>query len=88
MRLLDYFRSNRKSSASVAKERLQILVAHDRMHSSGPDYLPELQREILAVIRKYVTIGEDDVNVQLDQQGNTSVLELNITLPEEDQAER
>ncbi len=83
MRLLDYFRSNRKSSANVAKERLQILVAHDRTHRSGPDYLPELQREILAVIRKYVTIGEDDVNVQLEQQDNTSVLELNITLPEE-----
>jgi len=44
--------------------------------------LPQLQQEILAVIRKYAAIGEDDVNVQLEQQGTTSVLELNITLPD------
>ncbi|KJS07193.1 MAG: cell division topological specificity factor [Gammaproteobacteria bacterium BRH_c0] len=83
MSLLDYFRKQRKSTASVARERLQILVAHDRLRSSGPDYLPQLQQEILAVIRKYVEIGDDDVRVQLDQQGNTSVLELNVTLPDE-----
>lgn len=83
MSLLDYFRKERKSSANVAKERLQILVAHDRVRTGGPDYLPKLQQEILEVIRKYVTVGEDDVSVQLDRQGNTSVLELNISLPEE-----
>ncbi|MFA5495599.1 MAG: cell division topological specificity factor MinE [Porticoccaceae bacterium] len=83
MSLLDYFRKERKSSASVAKERLQILVAHDRVRTNGPDYLAQLQLEILAVIRKYVTIGEDDVRVQLEQQGTTSVLELNVTLPED-----
>lgn len=84
MSLLDYFRKERKSSANVAKERLQILVAHDRVRTGGPDYLPKLQQEILEVIRKYVLIGDDDVSVQLDRQGNTSVLELNISLPEED----
>ena len=67
---------------SLKKERLQILVAHDRARGNGPDYLPQLQQEILAVIRKYAAIGEDDVNVQLEQQGTTSVLELNITLPD------
>lgn len=82
MSLMDYFRKEQKSSASVAKERLQILVAHDRARSSAPDYLPQLQREILAVIRKYVTIGDEDVSVNLEQQGTTSVLELNVTLPE------
>lgn len=84
MSLLDYFRRERRSSASVAKERLQILVAHDRLRSSGPDYLPQLQQEIMTVIRKYVEIGDEDVRVQLDTQGTTSVLELNITLPEDD----
>ena len=82
MSLMDYFRKEQKSSASVAKERLQILVAHDRARSTAPDYLPQLQREILAVIRKYVTIGDEDVSVNLEQQGTTSVLELNVTLPE------
>ncbi|MEA3300373.1 MAG: cell division topological specificity factor MinE [Pseudomonadota bacterium] len=83
MSLLDYFRKQRKSSASVAKERLQILVAHDRVRTNGPEYLTQLHQEILAVIRKYVPIGDEDVRVQLEQQGTTSVLELNVTLPED-----
>ena len=82
MSLMDYFRKETKSSADTAKERLQILVAHDRARSKAPDYLPQMQRDILAVIRKYTEIGEQDINVALEQQGTTSVLELNITLPE------
>ena len=82
MSLMDYFRKETKSSANTAKERLQILVAHDRARSKAPDYLPQMQRDILAVIRKYTEIGDQDVNVALEQQGTTSVLELNITLPE------
>ncbi len=82
MSLMDYFRKEQKPTASVAKERLQILVAHDRARSSAPDYLPQLQQEILAVVRKYVVIGEDDLSVHLEQQGTTSVLELNVTLPD------
>lgn len=82
MSLMDYFRKETKSTANTAKERLQILVAHDRARSKAPDYLPQMQRDILAVIRKYTEIGEQDINVALEQQGTTSVLELNITLPE------
>lgn len=82
MSLMDYFRRETKSTASTAKERLQILVAHDRARSNAPDYLPQLQRDILDVIRKYTEIGDQDVNVALEQQGTTSVLELNITLPD------
>lgn len=82
MSLIGYFRKEQKTSASIAKERLQILVAHDRARSTGPDYLPQLQQEILAVIRKYVAIGDEDVSVNLEQQGTTSVLELNVTLPD------
>lgn len=82
MSLMDYFRKEKKTSASLAKERLQILVAHDRLRTTGPDYLPQLQQDILAVIRKYASIGDEDVNVQLENQGTTSVLELNITLPD------
>ena len=83
MSLMDMFRKEQKTSASVAKERLRVLVAHDRLRNNGPDYLPQLQQEILAVIRKYVAIEEQDVNVQLEQQGQTSVLELNVTLPDD-----
>ena len=83
MSLMDMFRKEQKTSASVAKERLRVLVAHDRLRNNGPDYLPQLQQEILAVIRKYVAIEEQAVNVQLEQQGQTSVLELNVTLPDD-----
>ncbi len=82
MSLMDIFRKEQKSSASVAKERLRVLVAHDRLRHNGPDYLPQLERDILEVIRKYVEIGDDDVSVQLDNQGQTSILELNVTLPD------
>ena len=84
MKFLDYFRTKNSHTASVAKERLQIIVAHERNKSGGPDYLPQLERDIVNVIRKYVDIGSDDVNVSLDQNDACSVLELNITLPELD----
>lgn len=79
---LDYFRSSRKNSASIAKERLQIVVAHERLQRSGPDYLPLLQKDILEVIRRYVPIDPGDVRVNLEKDGDYSVLELNISLPE------
>ncbi len=82
MSLMDYFRKEQTSTASIAKERLQILVAHDRASSRGPDYLPKMQQELLAVIRKYIAISDDQVHVNLEQQGTASVLELNVMLPE------
>lgn len=81
MRIFDYFRNPKKESASIAKERLQIIVAHERNRRNQPDYLPMMQQEILAVIRKYVEVEQDDIEVQVDQNGSCSVLELNITLP-------
>ena len=83
MSFLDYFRSRKNTgSANVAKERLQIIVAHERGKREQPDYLPELQRELVAVIRKYVQIEDDQVQVELDRNEDCSVLELNVTLPE------
>jgi cell division topological specificity factor len=82
MSFLDYFKNTKKNTASIAKERLQIIVAHERGKRDQPDYLPNLQKEILEVIRKYVSINQDQVQVQLDKNDNCSVLELNVTLPE------
>lgn len=82
MSFFDYFRSKKNNSASIAKERLQIIVAHERSQRDQPDYLPALQEEILAVIRKYVQIEDDQVQVQLDKNDSCSVLELNVTLPD------
>lgn len=83
MNLLDFFRGRRaNNSASIAKERLQIIVAHERGQRSQPDYLPQLQQDLLDVIRKYVPIDSDQIQVELANQGNCSILELNITLPD------
>ena len=82
MSFWDYFRTSKPTTAAVAKERLQIIVAHERNGHAQPDYLPRLQQELLDVISKYVQINRDDVQVQLDRSDNCSVLELNITLPE------
>ncbi|MBK4713846.1 MULTISPECIES: cell division topological specificity factor MinE [Tenebrionibacter/Tenebrionicola group] len=83
MALLDFFLSRKKSTASIAKERLQIIVAERRRGDSEPHYLPQLKRDILDVICKYVKIDPEMVSVQLEQKGeDISVLELNVTLPE------
>jgi len=85
MGIFSFFRSKRTPpSANVAKERLQVLIAHERVDDrDGPDYLPLLKQDILDVIKKYVEIGEEQVSVQLESQENCEVLELNITLPDE-----
>ena len=82
MHLLDYFLSKRKKTAVVAKERLQIILARERVDRSGPDYLPALKREILEVVAKYVSIDVEQVQVHLQREGNCEILELNISLPE------
>ena len=83
MGLLDYFRSTKKTSAGIAKERLQILVAHERSERNKPSYLPQLQRDILAVIRKYVAVDPDAVSVNLEHDDTQEILELNIVLPDQ-----
>ncbi len=84
MGLLDLFRKNQKSSASVAKERLQILVAHERSaRDNTPSYLPRLKEDLLKVIRRYVDIEPEQVQVTLDSDGNQEFLELNIALPDD-----
>jgi len=83
MSILDFFRSNEKpSTANMAKERLQIIVAHERHKRNQPDYLPAMQQEILEVIRKYIKVDQNDISVQMENTDDCSVLELNITLPE------
>jgi cell division topological specificity factor len=82
MSLLDYFRISKAGSASVAKERLQILVAHERSSRHQPSYLPQLQKELLEVIRKYVNVGQDAISVNFEQDDNQETLELNIVLPD------
>ncbi|MGR5061773.1 cell division topological specificity factor MinE [Photobacterium sp. DNB22_13_2] len=86
MALLEFFRPKKTTTASLAKERLQIIVAERRSaNQSAPSYLPQLKQDILDVIRKYVEISPEQVSVNLDQkEEDLSVLELNVTLPDEE----
>ena len=72
----------RKKSANAARERLQIILAHEHAGRTGPDYLPQLQRELVEVISKYVAVNADDIKVHLDRKDEFEVLEVNIVLPE------
>ncbi|HLI10368.1 MAG TPA: cell division topological specificity factor MinE [Alphaproteobacteria bacterium] len=82
MTLFGFFRrAQAPSSAQTAKERLQILLAHERQDRSGPDYLPMLQKEILEVIKKYVQVTSEKVAVKLERGADMSTLEIDIELP-------
>ena len=81
MGLLSLFRS-KPSSASIAKERLRIIVAQERSTRGAPDYLPLLRRELLQVIHKYVNVDPEAVQVNLGREQGHEVLELSVALPE------
>lgn len=74
------------TSARAAKERLQILLAHERAGGSGPNLLPDLQRDILAVIRRHMKIDDDAVDIRMERGDNLSNLEINIEFPESHKA--
>ncbi|MBV8776251.1 MAG: cell division topological specificity factor MinE [Alphaproteobacteria bacterium] len=74
-----FFRS-RPTSAQVAKERLKIVLAHERASSRAPDFVPILQKELLAVVGRYVEISDDMIRVTLGNSGDTSLLEINIEI--------
>ena len=84
MNIFDFFRERKKDTpAAIAKERLQLIIAHERSGgASTPDFLPDLQKELITVISKYVSVNPDDIKVSLERQGNFEVLEVNIVMPE------
>lgn len=94
MSLLDLLFGKKKSTASVAKERLQIILAHERSTLNGensdgaPTWLPELQAELLDVIAKYIKIDQDALKVHLEKRDNLELLEINVTLPEKDEEKK
>ena len=82
MSLLDFLRPRPKNTANIARERLRIIVAQERATRGGPDYLPLLRRELLEVIRKYVNVDQEAVEVQVQRDGGHDVLELSVALPD------
>ncbi len=81
MDLLSIFR-RRPPSANIAKERLRIIVAQERSTRGGPDYLPVLRSELLHVIRKYVNVDVEAIQVNFERDGGQEVLELSVALPD------
>ena len=78
------FGEKKSKTAETAKNRLSLLIAHERTGGTpAADFLPALQRELIEVISKYVAVNPDDIKVQLDKQDNMDVLEVNIVLPEQ-----
>lgn len=84
MSLFSFFLGEKKKSSTLAKERLQFILMHERSArtTASPDFLPELQRELIAVIGKYIKIDHRDIKVNLERQDNMEVLEVKIELPE------
>jgi len=89
MSIFDIFRNKKPhdGSASIAKERLQIIVAHSRSKQDTNNYMPKLQQELIEVISRYVKIDKEQVKVALERNDDCSVLELNITLPDAEEAQ-
>ena len=84
MSWLDYFRGRRQeqpATATAAKERLQIVLAHERIGRTREDFLPRLQQELVAVVARYVAIDPGKVAVNLDRGGDMSTLAIEIELP-------
>ncbi len=82
MALLSFLFNTKPKSAVAAKERLQIIIAHERSDRDAPDFLPALRQELIAVISKYTKVSHDDITIKLDRQGNLEVLDVNVVLPE------
>jgi cell division topological specificity factor len=79
MNILNFFR--RSGSAPLARERLQILLSHERVSGSQPDLLAILQEEILATIARQVAVERDNVRVRIDRGASVSTLEIDVEIP-------
>lgn len=82
MGILDFLKRKPEPTASVAKERLRIIVAQERSTRGAPDYLPLLRNELLEVIKKYVNVDLEAININVERDSGHEILELSVALPE------
>ncbi|MDW2982113.1 MAG: cell division topological specificity factor MinE [Rhodanobacter sp.] len=82
MGILDFLKRKPEATASVARERLRIIVAQERSTRGAPDYLPMMRNELLEVIKKYVQVDIDAININVERDSGQEILELSVTLPE------
>ncbi|WP_339951752.1 cell division topological specificity factor MinE [uncultured Albimonas sp.] len=82
MSMFGFFRRKpQDNTADTAKERLSILLAHERTGRAGPDVLPIIQREIIEVIQRHMKVARDSVDIRVERGDDFSTLEINIELP-------
>lgn len=86
MGILDFLRRKPEPTATVARERLRIIVAQERSTRGAPDYLPMMRNELLDVIKKYVHVDLDAININFERDSGHEILELSVTLPDGKQA--
>lgn len=86
MSILSLLFGEKRKTAAIARERLQLIIARERHDNTRPDFLPALQKELIQVITKYVSVDHDAIKVSLEKQDNFEVLEVNIVLPDSGQA--
>lgn len=84
MSLLKLLLGERKKSdsAKIAKERISFVLVRDA--NDGPDFLPQLQKELIEVISKYVKVNPEDIKVSLDKQDSLEVLEVKIEMSQDE----
>lgn len=80
MGILDFLKRRPEPTASVARERLRIIVAQERSTRGAPDYLPMMRNELLEVIKKYVHVQLEDININVERGADHEILELSVTL--------
>ena len=88
MSWLNFFRTRRDeqasgipNTASTAKDRLQVIISHERVSRHGADFLPKLQQELVQVVARYISIDPAKVQVNLERGGDFSTLAIDIELP-------
>ena len=82
MGILDFLKRKPEATATVARERLRIIVAQERSTRGAPDYLPMMRNELLEVIKKYVHVDIEAISINLERDSGHEVLELSVALPE------
>ncbi len=87
MSWLNFFRTRREAeagtatNANLAKDRLQVIISHERVSRTREDFLPKLQQELVAVVSRYVAVDPDKVHVNLERGADLSTLAIEIELP-------
>lgn len=84
MDLMRFFKSKPKTS-TLAKERLQLILSHERIgrNANGtaiPDFLPQLQKDLIEVLSRYVKISVEDIKINVERQDNLDLLEVKIEI--------